>query len=162
MRLEQAMQNLKISIAEVLSFDDQAGQSDAILRLGDTHSYTVSKKDQRFTIWSRLLRERQVSKGPVYVESDPVTGVVQNIFLPSVRRIESVALEPKDNRLNVTVFMAPSLYFIETTRADYEELRRMLEESARTKTPVLITIQPDTLEILDARAQAAVPTDKTQ
>jgi hypothetical protein len=38
----------------------------------------------------------------------------------------------------------------------------MLEESVRTKTPVLVTIHPDTLEILDVRAPTAAAADKTQ
>jgi hypothetical protein len=145
------MSNHAVSVSRVVDFDERPQQSDAVLRLEDKNSYAVSKQDRRFAIWARIIRERQASHGSLYVEYDPATFVLQALYPPSVRQIESVAPRPEGNRLRVVIFMAPSLYFIDATRPDYQQLKQVLEHSARTKSEILVTIHPDTLEILDAR-----------
>jgi hypothetical protein len=145
------MQNLKVSVEKVTRFEDPSEQVNATLRLASGGTYTIPKKDPRFAVWSRLLKERQASGQLVYVESDLKTRTVTNIFLPSRRRIEFVASKPEEDRLKVILFMAPSVYFVKTSRADYDQLRRTLEEAVRTKAEVLVTAHPDTQEILDVR-----------
>jgi hypothetical protein len=151
MMQERAMSNHAASVSHIVDFDEHSQQSDAVLRLEDKNSYSVSKQDPRFAVWARIIRERQASHGSLYVEYDPATFVIKALFLPSVRQIEFVAPQPEGNRLRVTIFMAPSLYFIDTTRPNYQQLKQSLEQSARTKSEISVTTHPDTLEILDAR-----------
>ena len=146
------MENLRVTVGRVVDFDDQSKQPDAILKLNDTNAYLVSKKDPRFEVWARMIKERRTQQGLLYVEFQLPMYRVTKILLPSLRRIESVALQPEGTRVKVVIFMAPSLYFINSARTGFRELRRVLEESTRTNTDLFLSIDPDSLEILDARS----------
>jgi len=153
------MNTLEVHVEKVTRFDDPGGQADARVELGSAGAFTVAKKDPRFKVWSQILKDWQASGQPVYVETDAATGAVRNLFLPSPRIIEHVAAQPEDGRLKVVLFMAPSLYHVKTTRADYDALRQKLEDAVKTQQPVLVTSHPDTQEILDVRAAVAQKMD---
>ena len=149
------------AVSRIVDFDEHSNPSNAILRLEDENSYLVSKQDRRFAVWTRMIRERQASHGSLYIEYDPATSIVKAIFQPSVRQIESVAPQGGSNRLTVVIFMSPSLYFIETTRSNAQQLRQLLEQSIPARTEILVTIHPDSLEILDARPLLPAPAHKS-
>src|SRR5262249_31795075 len=111
----------------------------------------ISKKDPKYEWFANVIRDYKAERKPLFVEFDPIEKQVLNIFLPSRHRIEYVADQPKDDMLNVALMMAPSLYFLKTARKDYEELRRLLTESMKNNSTVLVSTDPDTKEILDAR-----------
>jgi hypothetical protein len=145
------MSSFTITVDKVVSFEDASERAHAVLRLATGQTLKVRRSDPRFDVWSGILRERQASGEPVYVESDPLTREVRNVFLPSARQIESLTLDPEARRLKVIMFMAPSLYFLSGTREDFEEVHQRLQQSIRDNAKVLVTAHPDTHEILDVR-----------
>ena len=129
-----------------------AGDSD-ILRLVNQGEYKISKKDPKYEWYANVIKDYKAEGKPLFVEFEPIEKKVLNMFLPSKRRIEYVADQPKDNKLNVALLMAPSLYYLKTTRKNYEEMKKLLTESLKNNSTVLVTTDPDTKEILDARIQ---------
>ena len=128
------------------------GDSDT-LRMLNQGEYKISKKDPKYDWYANVIRDYKAERKPLFVEFEPIEKKVLNIFLPSKRRIEYVADQPKDGKLDVALLMAPSLYFLKTTRKGYEEMRKLLTESVKNQSVVLVTTDPDTKEILDARLQ---------
>lgn len=146
-----AMEEPKITVEKVVAFEDPGGAADATVRLGDGSGYLLDRQHQLFSFWSEMLPEKQASGRLVYVESDPATCKVRAILPTALRRIESLASEPEGDRLWVNIFMSPSRHFLKTTGAGYEERRQRLEEAARSHEPLLLTVRPGDVEILDAR-----------
>jgi hypothetical protein len=114
----------------------------------------LPRTDSRRTTWWKILEQAKNSDKPVYVELlEP--GKVGRILLPAKRRVEAVAKELNDDRLVVTLYMAPSLYFIRKMSPRFSELKKTLETSAASKAEVLVVIDPATLEILQAQSIAS-------
>lgn len=94
---------------------------------------------------TRWLKTKMAPKPKQSLRSTPGT-VISASFL-------YVADQPKDRKLKVALLMAPSLYFLKTTRKNYEEMRKLLTESLKNNSTVLVTTDSETKEILDARVQ---------
>src|SRR6266511_3279312 len=118
-----------------------AGDSDT-LSLLNQGEYRISKKDRKYDWYANVIRDFKAERRPLFVEFEPIEKKVLNIFLPSEYQIEYVAL-----------LMSPALYFLKTTRKGYEEMRKLLTESVKNQSVVLVTTDTDTKEILDARLQ---------
>jgi len=129
-----------------------AGDSDT-LSLLNQGEYRISKKDRKYDWYANVIRDFKAERRPLFVEFEPIEKKVLNIFLPAEYQIEYVADQPKDGKLDVALLMAPSLYFLKTTRKGYEEMRKLLTESVKNQSAVLVTTDTDTKEILDARLQ---------
>jgi len=150
---EKKMESSSYVVDLVDSFEvAPAGDSD-ILHLLDRGEYKVSKKDPKYEWFANVIKDYKAERKPLFVEFDPIEMKILNVFLPSRHRIEYVVDQPKDDKLKVALLMAPSLYFLKSTRKDYEELRGLLTESMKNNSTVLVTTDPDTKEILDARLQ---------
>lgn len=114
-------------------------------------AYIVDRHDPRLEVWSRMIKQSITSGKPLYIEFDPDTERINRILQPSFRQVEFVASTPEGSRLKLTFNMAPSAYFLDTTRSEYPGWRALLEEHKRTKAPLLVTEDPETQEVLDAR-----------
>ena len=128
------------------------GDSD-ILWLLKHGEYKISKKDPRYERYAKVIKDHKTENKPLFVEFMPIERKVLNIFLPLKRQIEYVTDQPVDGKLKVALWRSPSLYFLKTTRSNYEEMRKFLTESAKNKSTVWVTIDPYTKDILDARLQ---------
>jgi hypothetical protein len=155
---ERKMVKLGVSVNRVAGFEPPSPNADGILRLRDGNAYAVDRVDPRLEIWSRMIRQTETSARALYIEFDPTNRRIHRIFQPSLRRVESVGESPEGNRLKVTFLMAPSAYFVYTTRPDYAALRRLLEQHLKSRGPLLVTEDPGTQEVLDAREP--LPDDK--
>lgn len=145
------MNSTEYVVATVDGFRVPDEGPDAVLRMHDSGDYQIAKDDPRFEVWSRMIKDYRAAAKPLYVEFNPATRAVKEIFQPVIHRIRHVAQEQKDDRVDVVLLMAPSMYHLKTKRANYEKMLRLLEESVRSATPVLVTAHPDTQEILDVR-----------
>jgi hypothetical protein len=123
----------------------------AFLRLDNDEIYAIKKEGNRFEDWSNFLREWQRFNRPVYVEADDDSSIV-TMLLPSLpRRIEDIAAEPTDGLLPVVVFMSPSVHHLNVGHPNFDEMRGLLEQAVNTGQEVLVTADPDTLEILHVK-----------
>lgn len=147
------MDDVKVTSAPVASVEDPGGEADAVLQLKDGTRCTLGRKDPRFAIWLRLLQGAQKSGLPVYLECAPDGGAAKTIMPFAARRIEKVD-EAAGDKATVGVFMAPSAHHVRTGRSDYAAVRALLEESLQSKQPILLAIEPRTMEILAVQKPA--------
>jgi hypothetical protein len=148
------MADVKVAVGTVEAFED-AGSGDATLRLSDGSVQKVSRQSPKFAFLADWIKKKIGTGRPVYVESDAATGEVDLILPPALRRIERVSSEPQGDRLQVDIASSPSKHSLRTTGARFKELRQALEGAAKSKEPLLITIHPEHLEIVDARQPPA-------
>jgi len=146
------MDDVKVTADSVASVEDPGGEADGVLQLKDGTRCTLGRKDPRFAIWLRILKGAQTSGVPVYLECAP-GGAAKTIMPFAARRIDKVEAAAGE-KATVMIFMAPSPHHLRTGHADYAAMRALLEESAKSKQPVLLAIEPKTLEVLAARKPA--------
>ena len=145
------MEESRAVVARVAAFDDPGRDADALLTLDSGEKYRVGRKARLFGTWSRILRDLHRSGELVYVGVDTAAGTVNEILFPGEERIKRVAPRPEGDRLKVVFLMSPSLHYLRTGGPRFEEMRRILEEAARTGARPLVTCDPDTQEIRDVR-----------
>ncbi|HKR11880.1 MAG TPA: hypothetical protein VJT15_07480 [Pyrinomonadaceae bacterium] len=149
---ERVMDKNNYIVDKIDSFQTSAPAATAVLRTDSNGDYQIAKNNILFDVWSNMINDYKTEGKPLYIEFDPATKMVKEIFQPVMRRIEHVAQDVKDDRLKVILFMAPSTYHLKVSRANYDEMKQRLEESIKKATPILVTAHPDTQEILDVRS----------
>jgi hypothetical protein len=142
------MEETTAVVTQVKAWEEGANGS-VVLRTGDGGEYSVDRKDPRYAIWSRIASEERAKGHVIYVLYRPDSRQVRWISRFYADQIQWVAPEPEADRLRVGIFGSPSIYHLKTTRPGYEERRKLVEESARTKKPLLVVTSD--LEILEAR-----------
>jgi hypothetical protein len=148
------MADLKVAVGTVEAFED-SGTDDATLRLSDGSVQKVSRKSPKFAFLADWIKKKIGTGRPVYVEYDSGTGEVDLILPPALRRIARVGPEPEGDHLPVEVVNSSTRHFLRTTRPAYKELRQVLEGAVKSKSPLLVTIHPEHMDILDARQPPA-------
>lgn len=148
---EAGMDDVRVVVDRVQSFEDAPPAPDAVLTLNDGTRCLLARDDKRFPFWSQFLPEDKESGAPVWVQFEAASGRARAVMPTALRQIEMVDAEPRDGRLSVEILMAPSPYFLKADRPDYEALKARLSESAKTQKPLLMVINPVTSEIMDAR-----------
>jgi len=147
-----AMPETKVTVAAVVALDDPGGAGEATLRLADGSALRVPRQSPLLAFLAEWTRKKKAK--PLYVESD-AGGEVRLVLPAALRQVQRVDTEPKGDRLGVDIRMSPSRHFLKTTRANFAEQRQLLEHAAANKQPLLLTVQPESLEILDARQPPA-------
>jgi hypothetical protein len=148
---EAGMDDVRVVVDRVKSFEDAPPAPDAVLTLNDGTRCLLAREDKRFPFWSQFLPEDKESGAPVWVQFEAASGRARAVMPTALRQIETVDAEPKDGRLAVRILMAPSRYFLKVDRPDYEALKARLSESATSHKPLLMVINPVASEIMDAR-----------
>ena len=138
-----------ITSSAVASLDVPKGDGDGTLQLKDGTRCTLGGKDPRFMIWLRILKGAQNQGMPVYAECAPGGGAAKTILPFAARQIEQVDA-PQGDKAAVLIFMSPSIHYLRTANPRYAAIRAVLEESAKTRQPVLLAVDPRTLDILAA------------
>ena len=144
------MEPLKASVGKISQFSEPAGGDSATFHLETVGTLYVSRKSHAYQTWTRLLRDWQAEKKPLYVEFDPHTRQIEDIEIPVRRKIDYVASSLEGNRLKVLYYMAPSEYFLRADAPHYQEMRRLLEEAIHSKAELYVT-DSDKRDILDVR-----------
>lgn len=142
-----AMEQVKTTSSSVAGLETPGGEADGVLTLKDGTRCTLGAKDPRYPVWLRLIKGAEKQGLPVYVECAPDGGAARTILPFAARRIDEVH-PPAGDQAEVLIFMAPSIHYLKTGHRDYAAMRALLEESAKSKQPVLLAVEPRTLEIL--------------
>jgi hypothetical protein len=123
-----------------------------LLQLVDGAVYAMKKDHPKYPGWRELLRESMHGE-PVYVETEPGTRQVKSLLVPLPKRVQHISKRLKDGRLNVILFLCPSVCYLDEklSKEKFKRFRKLLEVSLRTKSEVLVTTRPSTMEILDVR-----------
>jgi hypothetical protein len=136
----------------VAGVEDPGGAADAVLVLQGGTRCTLARTDPRFGVWQRLLKGSQTTGLPVYVRCDEA-GAAKTILPMAARRIEKLE-EAAGDTVAVHILLSPSPHHLRTGHADYAAMRAVVDEAARSRQPVLLAVEPNTLEILSARKPA--------
>lgn len=136
-----------------------AGDRDVTaLLLANGGSHAIDKKNPLYDTWSRFLTDRHASGAPVYVESDPDSRLVQRVLAPIERHVMFISPKAENKRLAVAFHMAPSMFYLKEDHPRFEAFLRDLVDGMRNGSPLLVTTDPTTHEILDVRgAQGSTP-----
>jgi hypothetical protein len=143
------MDDVKVTSGPVARLEDPRGQADGTLVLKDGTRCTLPGKDPRFSTWARILKGARTQDMPVYLECG-ADGSAKTILPFAARRIEQVN-EPAGEKAAVTLFLSPSIHHLRTSHRNYADMRALLEDAVKTERPVLLAVDPKTLEILAAR-----------
>lgn len=121
----------------------------------DDATYLIDPEDRHYPAWSGLLDRRSDSRKPVYAETAPAGAgekKVTRLEVPRVREVAEIEPIPQLRGFGVHLLGSPMPLFLPRDR---EDLLGVLEASrdAAGEAPaeVLITADPETHEILDAR-----------
>lgn len=131
-----------------------AGQQ-LVLTLESGRTGRLDLSQHRAAVWAEVLESRQRSGLPVYIETDPETGLVTEVLLPMSYRVG--AIEPVDDGLAVRLDVSHAIHRVRRTNPDFEEIRAALEAARDQGTEVLVTESLDGSEIIDVRPPVRRP-----
>jgi hypothetical protein len=127
------------------------GAGTAALTLGGGQQFVASTLDARYGAW-RNIAERQHRQGyPVYVDYDPGTRIITDLYQFTLRNVESVRASGAD-RTRITFLMAPSRYYLMNNRPGSDRMRILLEQARVAQQKVLVAVHPSTNEVLEVWA----------
>jgi hypothetical protein len=135
----------------VVGVEDRGDAADAVLQLADGTRCTLDRQDRRLPIWRRLLDGARRTGTPVYVACAAGGGPAAVILPAAARRIARVGPEADGGRVPVAVDMSASAHHLSGRRAGHAQLRALLEQVAGRDEPLLLAVDPATLEIVAAR-----------
>jgi hypothetical protein len=140
---------LRVVVERVGSFTE-TGES-ATLTLEDGSICVVSRKAPNFSLWSRLLKHAQRYRSPVYVACEPSTREVEVLLPTDAYNVESLTPDAESGGFCVSFRQSAAIHYLKRARRNHDEMKRVLEEALRTGQQVLITDDPQTMEIIDVR-----------
>jgi hypothetical protein len=125
------------------------------LTLENGRTGRLDLSQHRSAVWADVLESRQRSGQPVYIETDPASGLVTELLLPMSYRV--VAIEPVEDGLAVRLDVSHAVHRVRRANPDFEEIRTALEAARDQGTQVLVTDSLDGSEIIDVRPPVRQP-----
>ena len=131
---------------------DEADTDFSVLQLVDGENYALRKQNPKYKGWVEFIYASK-PRDPMYVETEPGTRNVKSLLGPLPRRVQYVAPELEEGRLDVILLMCPSVCYLNPDLGEekFKSFREQLEYAMRSKDEVLVTTRPATMEILDVR-----------
>lgn len=126
-----------------------------VLTLENGRTGRLDLSQHRSAVWAEILESRLRSGLPVYIETDPASGLVTELLLPMSYRV--VAIEPVDDGLTVRLDVSHAIHRVRRANPDFEEIRAALEAARDQGTEVLVTESLDGSEIIDVRPPVRQP-----
>jgi hypothetical protein len=143
------MVEFSVVVDGVASFAE-TGQG-AELKLQDGTICLVRRQSPSFGLWSRLLRHAQRYRSPVYVACEPSTREVEVLLPTDAYNVESLTPDAESGGFCVSFRQSAAIHYLKRARRNHDEMKRVLEEALRTGQQLLITDDPQTMEIIDVR-----------
>lgn len=128
----------------------ETGEHDT-LQLRAQGELLLNKRAARRTWWMRAIAAQQAAGLPLYLVYDPMDRSLLEIFLPMPHRIEYVAPESQEDRLAVGLLAVETSVFLHLNHNEFVRIRSLLAASVSQPDEVLVTINSENREILDAR-----------
>ncbi len=131
---------------------DESDMNFSILQLADGESYALRKDNPKYRGWVEFIYESK-PRDSMYVETEPGTRNVKSLLGPLPRRVQYIAPELEEGRLDVFLLMCPSVCYLNVDLGEekFNSFREQLEDAMRSKGEVLVTTRPSNMEILDVR-----------
>ncbi|MFW9844621.1 MAG: protein-glutamine glutaminase family protein, partial [Candidatus Thorarchaeota archaeon] len=108
----------------------------------------LETKNPRAAHWANILEHLEKEDLPVYVEIDPETGYITQLFMPEASKVRS--LEPQENG-DLLVHLSPSHthHYLRKKHGNFDTIRNILQTAIDEKSWVLVTETLNTHEIVD-------------
>jgi len=145
------MAEMEITVSRVAAFEPADGR----LRLEDGTTCTIDRQNAGFEVWARLVQKSQQHRWHLYVACDRSSRQLTSMLPAAVHHVESVAADPSGGGLRVRFRRSHAIHVLKTSRDNAAELRPVIEQAATSGEPVLVTISPRDMEIIDARPAPA-------
>ena len=145
------MTELRISVDKVASFERGAGAGSAELKLRDGTTCAIDRELPHFDIWARLLEAGLAHGWYLYVAAERATGQLRGLVRADAVNVDRVEPEEGGGRLEVRFWQKAAVYTLRERSPLYAEMKRLLEEAARSKEEVIVTLHPFEMEVIDAR-----------
>lgn len=111
---------------------------------------TLDLKDPLSAHWANMLDEQAQVNRPVFVEIDEETGVITNLLIPRVFRVERLDTDEQGN-LHVRFFQSMAVHAVLKTDPNFDAIRNSLQAALADSSERMITSTLDDLEIIDVR-----------
>jgi len=111
------------------------------LNTGSTR-YHVDGRDARLPIWQSMVEFAVRHTARLYVEVDPKTGLVKEIFNTKNDFVESVGVAT-DRVVTVLLRRRPTRVTLSVDDPDYQVMRIRLEHATASQSEVRVTVHPD-------------------
>ena len=119
------------------------------LTLENGRTGRLDLSQHRSAVWADVLESRLRAGLPVYIETDPESGLVTELLLPMRYRVG--AIEPVEDGLAVRLDVSHAIHRVRRANPDFEEIRAALEAARDQGAEVLVTESLDGSEIIDVR-----------
>lgn len=123
------------------------------------NTYLIDPEDPSYTGWTRILRSRERSGKPVYVETESAGEAgerITRIEVPRLRQVAEIFPIPEREGFGVSLAGSPLLLYVPFERSEALQSLRAAQEQGQE---VLITSDAETEEVLDVRP-FAVPEER--
>lgn len=128
-----------------------ANSSEAIVQLENfSDKLILPRNEERYGLWSDWLKDAHDKRTPVYAVARKLDGVIQDIRVASLRRIDSLVLSTDKQQLKVGMLPSPSYYHVSVTHPRFKDIQETLQRSLDNQQQVYIVLGGP-LEILDVR-----------
>jgi hypothetical protein len=126
--------------------------STLLIKMSSSDVLALNKDKKLFELWRQIIERRISANEPVFIRYHKDSRTIDDVLGSYERRIELIERKQADNRVNIVIFMAPSIYYVSNDNPRFDSVMTELQKSLDKQAPVYVVNDPDTLEILDARA----------
>ena len=110
----------------------------------------------RDRVWAEVLESLRESRQPAYVEIDPDTSYITSLLLPQQFTVTAIR-DAEGGDLEVELEISHARHYLRREHAGFEQMRALLEQARRDRSPVLVTESLDASAIVDVRPAPPPP-----
>jgi len=101
-------------------------------------------------VWARMIDKLQQDGQPVYVEIDPGTAIITNLYIPMATGVIEVADDGKE-AIEVVFTGSQSIHHLRRDHEDFKQFFELLRDAQASGATLLVTANHDDFEIIDVR-----------
>jgi Glutaminase len=151
LRLSVDVTTGQVVVGLVRSFDPVSG---SLQLVGSNDTYLLPTNDSLYSSWVDLITTSQTTDGYLYLTLDSTLYGVQDLLPATIVTVNSLAQGSGRSPLTVIMATLEALYYLDPTGPQYPGFLALLQQSAQSQTPVLVTADENEA-ILDVRAVPA-------
>jgi hypothetical protein len=118
----------------------------------------LDMKNPRAVHWANIIDRLKRENAPVYVEIDEETGIITNLLIPMVDKVEALATDERGD-VEVRLVHSPAIRILLKSDPHFEAIYQSLQSALADGAELLITETRDEHEIIDARPPMEPPED---
>ncbi len=105
----------------------------------------------RSAVWAEVLDSLRQTSQPAYVEVDPETNIITELYCPVVVRVGALNKIGKSDDVEVELVISHARHYLRRKNPDFKRLLEILQTALKKKMMVVVTEAHDGHEIIDVR-----------